>query len=79
VQEIHLAGFEVTETCLIDTHSRPVHAAVWRLFADALRRFGPRPTLIEWDTDIPPLATLLDEAVTADRALLEAEHVAVAA
>ena len=42
---------------------------MWALFADVVERFGPRPTLIEWDTDLPPLAVLLDEAArpTADR------------
>jgi uncharacterized protein (UPF0276 family) len=35
---------------------------VWTLYADALARFGPRPTLVEWDTDIPALSVLLDEA-----------------
>ena len=27
--------------------------------------FGPRPTLIEWDSDLPELAVLVDEANTA--------------
>jgi uncharacterized protein (UPF0276 family) len=70
VAEIHLAGFDVTETCLIDTHGAPVAPAVWTLYRRAIARFGPVPTLIEWDTDIPPLATLLAEAATA-QAILE--------
>jgi uncharacterized protein (UPF0276 family) len=70
VAEIHLAGFDVTETCLIDTHGAPVAPAVWTLYRRAIARFGPIPTLIEWDTDIPPLATLLAEAATA-QAILE--------
>jgi hypothetical protein len=37
------------------------------LFDQALQRFGPRPTLIEWDTDIPTLAVLLGEAARAGR------------
>ena len=45
---------------------------VWALFADVVQRFGRRPTLIEWDTDLPPLAVLLDEAARADR-LIAAE------
>ena len=40
---------------------------VWTLFGDALRRYGPRPTLIEWDTDIPALSVLLEEAARAER------------
>lgn len=79
VKEIHLAGFEETDGCLIDTHSRRIADPVWQLFADAVRQFGPRPTLIEWDADIPPLAVLLEEAATADQMLLGAELATVAA
>ncbi|NML15432.1 MNIO family bufferin maturase [Azohydromonas caseinilytica] len=76
VQEIHLAGFthrrfDDGSEILIDTHSRHVSEAVWALYREALRRLGPRPTLIEWDADIPPLSTLLDEAARA-AALMEA-------
>jgi hypothetical protein len=42
---------------------------VWALYARALERFGPRPTLIEWDTDIPALSVLLDEAHRAEAAI----------
>ena len=70
VAEIHLAGFEATATCLVDTHGAPVAPEVWALYRRAIARFGPVPTLIEWDTDIPPLATLLGEAATA-QAILE--------
>ena len=69
IAEIHLAGFEATPTCLIDTHGAPVSPAVWALYARAIARFGPVPTLIEWDTGIPPLATLLGEAATAQQIL----------
>ncbi|MBM4225884.1 MAG: DUF692 domain-containing protein, partial [Gammaproteobacteria bacterium] len=41
--------------------------AVWALYREALQRFGPRPTLVEWDTDVPSLVTLLAEAAKADR------------
>jgi len=66
VQEIHLAGhsierIEQTEI-LIDTHSSPVCEAVWELYGYAIDRFGACPTLIEWDSDIPPLEVLLGEA-----------------
>jgi uncharacterized protein (UPF0276 family) len=75
VAEIHLAGFseeiDVNGTILTDAHACPVAAIVWRLFAHALRRTGPVPTLIEWDKDVPSLATLLGEARKADRALAE--------
>ena len=70
VQEIHLAGFDSNGECLIDTHGKPVCDAVWALYREALERFGNVPTLIEWDTDIPELAVLLEEARKAD-AILE--------
>jgi uncharacterized protein len=65
--EIHLAGFEDTGDVLIDTHSAPVFAEVWPLYEYALKRFGPVPTLIEWDADIPALDVLLGEAEKAQR------------
>jgi uncharacterized protein (UPF0276 family) len=71
VNEIHLAGFDEASGCLIDTHGKPVAEAVWRLYAQALARFGPIPTLIEWDTDIPPLDVLLAEASRAQALLKE--------
>ncbi len=75
IWEIHLAGYEEHEGLLIDTHSRPVHEPVWALYAEALGRFGPVPTLIEWDNDIPSLATLVDEARKAGRFLASAQEV----
>ena len=66
VGEIHLAGYGECEDFLVDTHGRAVQAPVWALYEAALARLGPRPTLIEWDTDIPPLAVLLGEAAQAD-------------
>lgn len=68
IMEIHLAGHAVTDECLIDDHGSRVVPPVWDLYREALRRFGPRPTLIEWDTDVPPLETLLDEVALARRA-----------
>ena len=77
VGEIHLAGFEDRGTLLIDTHGAPVADEVWALYRAALARFGRVPTLIEWDTDIPPFAVLERERATA-QAILEARD-AVAA
>jgi hypothetical protein len=81
VREVHLAGFVVNRVddgeVLVDSHSRPVHPPVWALYAEALDRLGPVPTLIEWDSDIPPLETLVAEAEKAE-ALLEARHVRAA-
>ena len=62
VGEIHLAGFEAAGECLIDTHGAPVGDEVWSLYAAAVARCGRRPTLVEWDTDIPALDVLLGEA-----------------
>lgn len=72
VGEIHLAGHcrvnDVHGDIVIDDHGSQVCDAVWRLYGYAVQRFGPVPTLLEWDTDIPPLDVLLGEA---DRARLE--------
>jgi uncharacterized protein len=73
VEEIHLAGYFRSDDCLIDSHGDGVAEPVWRLYQMALGRFGPVPTLIEWDTDIPPLPVLLKEAAKA-RAFMEAGH-----
>lgn len=62
VGEIHLAGYEQMPGYLFDTHGKPVHQPVWDLYLSALLQFGAVPTLIEWDTDIPDLSTLLNEA-----------------
>jgi uncharacterized protein len=76
VKEIHLAGFDDSGPCLIDTHGTPVADEVWSLYHAAMRHLGPRPTLIEWDTDIPPLALLLAEAGKAAQILEQAHAVA---
>jgi len=73
VKEIHLAGHDHIDGMLIDTHGQRVAEPVWALYRHTLARFGAIPSLIEWDTDIPPLDVLLDEAAKADR-LMEAEN-----
>jgi uncharacterized protein len=65
VAEIHLAGHDASGPCLIDTHGARVAEPVWALYRRTIRRFGPRPTLIEWDTDIPPFPLLQEEAAMA--------------
>lgn len=66
VEELHLAGHTPVihggRELLIDTHSAPVCADVWELYGAALTRFGAVPTLIEWDAQLPPLASLVAEA-----------------
>ncbi|MGZ5034084.1 MAG: MNIO family bufferin maturase [Usitatibacter sp.] len=69
VGEVHLAGHERSGALLIDTHGERVCDDVWDLFDASLARFGSRPTLIEWDTDIPALDVLLEEADKARAAM----------
>jgi uncharacterized protein (UPF0276 family) len=76
VREIHLAGHTHRGDVLIDDHGSAVCDDVWNLYARALRRFGRVPTLIEWDTDIPLLATLVAEAQRADAVLGEVHGLA---
>ncbi|TCU21205.1 hypothetical protein EV130_11162 [Rhizobium azibense] len=70
IGEIHLAGHAVNEVdgdvVLIDDHGSRVPPAVWSLYAYVLRRIGQRPTLIEWDSEVPELDVLLGEAMWAD-------------
>lgn len=75
VGEIHLAGFAedrdaAGDRLLIDHHGAPVDAAVWRLYERCIARFGPVPTLIERDNDVPALPVLAAEAGLA-RALMQ--------
>jgi len=78
IGELHLGGFtpeadgEAGGEVLIDTHAARIAEEVWQLYAHAVRRYGPLPTLIEWDNDIPPFATILAEAARADRVAAEA-------
>lgn len=73
IGQYHLAGHAVNdadgEPVLIDDHGSRVSEGVWALFDEIVRRCGPRPTLVEWDTDLPPLDLLLDEARRAAQAL----------
>lgn len=70
VAEMHLAGHGRNDagerSILIDTHDRPVCEAVWQLYQSALRIIGSRPTLIEWDADLPSWQVLVDQAARAD-------------
>ena len=62
VAELHLAGHVHAGDIVIDDHGSRVIGAVWSLYGFALQHFGAVPTLIEWDTDVPTLSVLLDEA-----------------
>lgn len=65
VAELHLAGHAHLGDIVIDDHGSRVCDQVWALYRHALDRLGPVPTLVEWDTDVPPLAVLLDEVARA--------------
>ena len=83
VAEYHLAGHTDTGDLLIDTHDHAVSDPVWALYRAAVRTIGDRPTLIERDSNIPPLAELVAEAAQADRLRLsvaseEVRHVVFA-
>ncbi len=74
VGEIHLAGHAIdqpddTDPILIDAHDREVCDAVWALFSELIDAIGPRPTLIEWDTNVPQWPVLMAEMVKADHIL----------
>lgn len=74
ITEVHLAGHSVRQLdhgqlLRIDDHGSRVAMPVWALFEEALKRFGPIPTLIEWDTNVPELGVLMEEAAIADAAL----------
>jgi len=71
IEEIHLAGHNRDNKFFIDDHGCEVQTEVWDLYKEALKRFGIVPTLIEWDSNIPPLNTLLDEAKKAKQCQLE--------
>jgi uncharacterized protein (UPF0276 family) len=84
IGELHLGGFTAEDddatpgaTLLVDTHASAIAEPVWDLYAYTLRRLGARPTLIEWDNDLPRLSALTAEAAHADRVrstALEACH-----
>jgi hypothetical protein len=61
---------------LIDTHAAPIAPPAWDLYEYALRRFGPKPTLVEWDNDMPALTTLIAEAVHSEKILKGLCHAA---
>lgn len=76
VGEIHLGGHDEDQDdtgapLLIDSHGRQVVDPVWALYARTIARGGRRPTLIEWDNDVPAWPELAAEAARAD-AILQA-------
>lgn len=73
VGEVHLAGYEVRQiedkSIFIDTHGERVYDEVWDLYEKVIDYKGSVPTLIEWDTDIPDLSVLMEEAGKAQNIL----------
>lgn len=65
VVQIHLAGHTDKGTHCIDTHIGPVIDEVWALYAEAIRRGGPKATLLEWDAEIPAFDVVHAEALKA--------------
>ena len=77
VGEIHLGGHAEEEDdsgapLLIDAHDREVADPVWSLYEQLINRIGPRPTLIEWDNDVPDWDVLYEDVKRADRLLARA-------
>ena len=67
VEEIHLAGYaDAADDLRIDAHDSPVRPRVWALYARVVSRIGRKPTLIEWDNDVPDWPTLQAEAARAN-------------
>lgn len=65
VVQYHLAGHTVLEDFVLDTHVGPVPDVVWRCYRRALQTIGPRPTIIEWDFELPSYEALLEESYRA--------------
>jgi len=76
VGEIHVAGHAVKDDDMggriaIDDHGSAVRASCWDLLATFLDRAGPKPVLVEWDSDVPAYAVLIAEVAKADALLIE--------
>jgi len=69
IREVHLAGYEDKGEYLIDAHNNLVANPVWELYDYLVQLHGERPTLIEWDNDIPAFDILMEEAQRAERIL----------
>ena len=67
VAQIHIAGHSRYERYILDTHDHPVIDPVWDLYARAIERCGPTPTLLEWDDHIPSFDEVHAEALKANR------------
>ena len=74
IAELHLGGFSIEDDgspdsgVIVDSHGSAIDDAAPELYGYALSRFGWKPTLIEWDNDVPSFAALLEQAERADAA-----------
>ena len=75
VAQIHIAGHSKFEKYILDTHDHPVIGPVWKLYEQAIGRFGPTPTLLEWDDRIPSFEEVHAEAQKAEKYLPHMETV----
>jgi len=82
VAQIHIAGHTRYEKHVLDTHDHPVIEPVWNLYARAIERCGPTPTLLEWDDRIPSFEEVWREARKAESFLIPPtspqEHIVLA-
>lgn len=78
IRQFHLAGHTDHGAICIDTHDQPVCDAVWDLYARACELFGPVPTMIERDDQIPPLVELVTELERARATSREVAHACAA-
>jgi uncharacterized protein (UPF0276 family) len=81
IGQIHLAGHTDMGGYLLDTHDGPVIEAVWDLYRQAVRRFGPVSTLVEWDDHVPDLDVVraeADRARAVEAEIMGAMHAVVA-
>lgn len=81
VGELHLGGHsedvdDQGRPFLIDSHGAPVVEPVWALYDHTIARGGPKPSLIEWDTDVPEFSVLRAEAERASQTLQAAVETA---
>jgi uncharacterized protein len=67
VGQIHLAGHTDHGKFVLDSHIGPIPDPVWELYAYALQRMGPKPTLVEWDDEVPHLDIVAAESARARR------------
>lgn len=61
IQQIHLAGHHHEDNFIVDTHDTHISTGVWNLFQQSLKQHGPKPTMIEWDDNIPEYSVLVNE------------------